>query len=206
MGDYETSSGAFFWLGVILKSVYRLIFVWTKKSYPDVLVLEYGADKPGDIDSLVKIIKPDVAIITAIGSLPVHVEFYDSPKSVAKEKARLVADLGASSVAILNVDEPVVFDIHKTAVAEVITFGFDSIADVRIAEYKNISKDGKPFGLFLKLGAHGNHASVTIEGVFGKSQAYAMAAAVAVGLVEGMKLIKIVEDAGFHLILAVSDI
>jgi len=193
LGDYKKSGGGFFWLGVISRAVFRLTFVWSSKNYPDVLVLEYGADKPGDIERLVKIIKPDIAVITAIGTLPVHVEFYDSPEDVAKEKAKLVENLGADGVAILNIDEPAVFNMRETALAEVMTYGFDSSADVRIAEYKNLSRDGRPFGLFVKLGADENHTSVTIDGVFGKSQAYAAAGAAAVGLVEGMNLAKIAE-------------
>ena len=193
LGDYKKPGGGFFWLGVIVRAIFRLAFVWTSKNYPDVLILEYGADKPGDIGKLVKIIKPDIAVITAVGSVPVHVEFYDSPEGVAKEKAKLVANLGAGGVAILNIDEPAVFNMRETALAQVMAYGFDSSADVRITEYKNQSRDGAPFGLFLKLGADENHASVTIDGVFGKSQAYAAAAAAAVGLVEGMNLAKIAE-------------
>ena len=193
LGNYKKSGGIFFWLGVIVRAVLRLTFVWSSKSYPDILVLEYGAEKPGDIEKLVKIIKPDIAVITAIGSVPAHVEFYESPQGVINEKAKLVADLGAGSIAILNVDEPAVLNIREIALAEVMTYGFDSSADVRITEFRNISKGGKPFGLFLKLGADNHHVSVTIDGIFGKSQAYAAAAATTVGLVEGMNLAKIAE-------------
>ncbi len=45
------------------------------KKYPEVLILEYGADRPGDIFRLMRIAQPDIGIVTAIGDVPVHVEF-----------------------------------------------------------------------------------------------------------------------------------
>jgi UDP-N-acetylmuramoyl-tripeptide--D-alanyl-D-alanine ligase len=193
LGDYETSRGALFWLGVVLRATLRLIFIRSSKKYPDVIILEYGADKPGDIKRLVRLVRPDVAVVTAVGNVPVHVEYYSSPEEVAREKEKLIENMGAGGIAVLNIDDPAVYDMRENAKTQVITFGTDSSADVRITEAKNISKNGEPFGLFLKLAAEKNHASVTMDGVFGKSQAHAAAAACAVGLIEGLKLAKIAE-------------
>lgn len=198
LGDYKTSGGALFWIGVLIKSTLRLIFVWSKKNYPDILVLEYGADKPGDIGKLVDIVKPNIAVITAVGKVPVHVEFYDSPEEVAKEKSSLINSLGAGSTAILNIDDPAVFDMRENARTEVTTYGFDSGADVRISGFKNETRDGKPYGISFRLSIDDSTALVKIDGVFGKSQAYAAGAAAAVGVTEGMKLIEIAETLPLH--------
>jgi len=198
LGEYDASGGAMFWLGVILKATFRLLFVWSDKDYPDVLILEYGADKPGDIKKLIEIAKPDVGVITAIGRLPVHVEFYNSPEEVAKEKATLINSLGASSHAVLNIDDPSVHGMRETALTEVLTYGLDSSADVRIDSFENINKNGKPYGLRLSIGADGNRAIIIIDGVFGKSQAYAAAAATVVGLIEGLNLNKIAESLALY--------
>jgi len=198
LGDYDVSGGALFWLRVILKAKFRLLFLWSKKSYPDVLVLEYGADKPGDIKKLVDIVTPDIGVVTAVGDIPVHIEFYDSANSIADEKANLIRNLGPTEKAILNIDDPRVHRMREVTLAEVMTFGFDSTADVRINDVKNNSKDGKPSGLLLKLGVDKNNATVEIDDVFGKSQAYAVAAATAVGLAEGMKLTTIMDALKFY--------
>lgn len=43
--------------------------------YPAWLVLEVGADRPGDISGVAKWLPVDVAVITRLPEVPVHVEF-----------------------------------------------------------------------------------------------------------------------------------
>lgn len=193
LGDYKTSGGILFWFWVILKAKIRLIFLWSKKNYPEVLVLEYGADQPGDIKRLVEIVEPDVGVVTAVGEVPVHIEFYDSADAIADEKANLVKKLGPTGRAVLNLDDPRVYKMREETRGQIITYGFDGSADVRIKEFENYSEEGRPKGLFLTLSVDGNDATVEIDGVFGKSQAYATAAAAAVGLSEGLNLAKIID-------------
>ena len=52
------------WLHVFFKSITMLLFHDTM--YPSYLILELGADRPGDIVYLRTIINPDIAIITFI--------------------------------------------------------------------------------------------------------------------------------------------
>ena len=193
IGYYENPGGIVLGLGALVKGVVQLLNPWAYKNYPEILILEYGADRPGDIDKLAKIASPNVGVVTAIGDVPVHIEFYKSVDEVVLEKSCLIKDLGPAGKAILNIDDPRVFGMREVAMTEIMTFGFDSSADVRISEYKNISEDGKPKGLFLKLIVDKNSVTTEIEGVFGKSQAYAAAAAVAVGLTEGINIHKIVD-------------
>ncbi len=75
------------------------------KKYPDILVLEYGADKPGDIKYLLKLARPTIGAITAVGDIPVHVEFYAGPDDVAREKGRLIESLNSTGFAVLNYDD-----------------------------------------------------------------------------------------------------
>ncbi len=193
LGDYGQSGGMMFGLGVVLKGILQLLLPWAGKNYPEILILEYGADKPGDIQRLVNIAAPDVGIVTAVGDVPVHIEFYKSVEEIVREKATLIKDLGPTGTAILNIDDPKVYGMREIAITEIVTFGFDSSADVRIVEFRNTSENGKPKGLYLKLGVDKNSAAVEIEGVFGKSQAYAAAAATAVGIAEGIGLHKIMD-------------
>jgi UDP-N-acetylmuramyl pentapeptide synthase len=42
--------------------------------------LEYGADRPGDLRYLLDIASPNISVITTVGDIPVHVEYYGGPE------------------------------------------------------------------------------------------------------------------------------
>jgi UDP-N-acetylmuramoyl-tripeptide--D-alanyl-D-alanine ligase len=180
-----------FWIKVILKSVFQIIF--KNKNYPQVLILEYGADRPGDIRYLLNIARPDIGIITAIGEIPVHVEFYSSPEEVALEKSRLIMNIPAYSYVILNYDDDTVMNIKHRTRAHILTFGFNDGADVQIINFENKIENNKPLGIVFKIKYENNVVPVRIFGAFGKSHAYACACACALGLVFEMNLIEIAE-------------
>jgi len=96
LSDYSAITGRLFWLRVILSSIKNLVL---RADYPEILVLEYGADKPGDLNYLLSIAQPQIGVITAVGEIPVHVEFYSGPEEVAREKAKLVESLSSSGIA-----------------------------------------------------------------------------------------------------------
>ena len=87
--------------------------------------MEYGADRPGDIKYLLSIARPNISVITAIGDIPVHVEYYAGPDEVAREKGRLIEYLPVGGFAILNGDDDVVMNLQSRTRARVMTFGFD---------------------------------------------------------------------------------
>jgi UDP-N-acetylmuramoyl-tripeptide--D-alanyl-D-alanine ligase len=65
-----------------------LVLFISKQRYPEWLVLEVGADRPGDISSLAKWLRVDIAVITRLPEVPVHVEFFASLRRCAKKKPR----------------------------------------------------------------------------------------------------------------------
>lgn len=73
------------WAKILLTAPLRTIFTF---SYPKYLVLEYAADKPKDIEYLLKIAEPDIAVITNFGVA--HLEAFKSPEKIAQEKWKLV--------------------------------------------------------------------------------------------------------------------
>ncbi len=189
----------FFWAKVLVASTWRLI----KRDgrYPEILVLEYGADRPGDIRALLRIVRPNVSVITAIGDTPVHVEFYAGPEEVAREKARLIETLSSSGFAVLNGDDERVADLAPRTRARVVSYGFEKGVAVRVARFENWTEKSDdesrvgeiPRGIAFKLEYGGSSVPVKIEGVFGKAHGYAAAAAGAIGLIFGMNLVKIAE-------------
>lgn len=186
-----------FWFKTIVNSFFRLIF-GKKSDYPEMLILEYGADRPGDLDYLLDIARPQIAVITAVGDVPVHVEYYDGPESVAKEKAKIVRALPAAGFAVLNHDDQTVLDIKKSVNVPIFTFGSSEGAQMRISGFENRSDNGRPSGIIFKLEYNNNSVPVRIDGAFGKAQAYAAAAAACVGVGFGFSLQRIAEALAYY--------
>jgi UDP-N-acetylmuramoyl-tripeptide--D-alanyl-D-alanine ligase len=181
-----------FWIKVILGSVWRIIFS-SPADYPEILVLEYGADRPGDIKYLLSIARPNISVITVIGDIPVHVEYYGGPDEVAREKGRLIEYLPAGGFAVLNGDDEAVMDLQSRTRARVMTFGFEKGCEVRISRFENKMKDGQPSGISFKLEHGSGVVPVRIDNVFGRAHAYAAGAAAAIGVAFGMNLVAISE-------------
>lgn len=178
--EYNESSGPGFWFKVLAQG----FFGWfLPLGYPEVLVLEYGAGQPGDIKYLAHSFRPHVGVVTSVGDIPVHVEFFASPKELAAEKAHLVRDLSAQDIAVLNADDLTVLEMKDKTKARIATFGFDELATVWISNLEtSLDHDGKPVGVVFKLHNDGSFVPVKITGSLGKGQALAAAAAAAVGL------------------------
>lgn len=200
---YEGGNTFWFWTRVLFSSFLGLFFT---RNYPDVLILEYGADKPGDIKKLVQKFKPHIGVVTAIGDVPVHVEFFSGPEAVAREKAQLVGALKPTDYAILNCDDEMVFDMKKKTKAKVLTFGFGEGAGVRISNFSYKTEDYMPIGVSFKLNYSGEHllagrqgfVPVDINGSLGRSQAWSAAAAAAVGIALGMNLVEISDALSYY--------
>jgi UDP-N-acetylmuramoyl-tripeptide--D-alanyl-D-alanine ligase len=192
----------FFWTKVLTTSWWRVIFA-DRDKYPEIVILEYGADRPGDLKYLLSVARPNLSVITAVGDIPVHVEFFAGPEEVAREKARLIEYLPSAGFAVLNHDDRSVMGVKDRTRAHVITFGFGSGADVKISRFENQAEDdsprsgsggaGRPAGISFRLEYGGVGVPVRLDGVFGRAQAYAAGAAASIGLVFGLNLVKIAE-------------
>jgi UDP-N-acetylmuramoyl-tripeptide--D-alanyl-D-alanine ligase len=192
---YEQGSSPWFWLKVVVVGCWSLV---VDQNYPKILVLEYGADKPGDIKKLVKKFKPHIGVVTAVGEVPVHVEFFAGPEAVAREKSKLVEVLEATDYAILNSDDDIVLDMKKRTKATALTYGFGEGAEIRISNFSYKTDNNIPLGISFKLHYGPNSfVPVNVIGSLGPSQAYAAAAAAAVGIAMDMNLVEI-SDALSH--------
>lgn len=73
----------FLWLYVFFVAIMRLC-----KSYPRYLILEYGIDHPGEMDFLISIATPDIAVLTPVESN--HLEQFGSLESYRNNKLKLI--------------------------------------------------------------------------------------------------------------------
>src|SRR5258706_9764816 len=67
-------------------------------------ILELGTSKKGDMDLLVDLARPKVALITNVGKD--HLEFLGTPEGVLKENQKLFDALPKDGIAVINLDDP----------------------------------------------------------------------------------------------------
>lgn len=173
------------WLGIILKG-FKVFLL--EMDYPEYLILEMGVDAPKDMEKMTAWIKPDVGVITAFGSAPVHLENFKNPADLMKEKWKLIEKLEDDDTAILNGDDKTIVSYGKKLKIKTLSFGFSETADICASNYK-INSDGVVF----KISYGGNIVPVKLNMVFGRQNVYTAMSAIAVGLSCGINLIKCVE-------------
>ncbi len=182
------------WLRNIILGAWRVI---SRAPYPQMLVLELGVDRPGDFDSLLRWIKPTIAVVTAIGEVPVHVEYFTSAEGVAKEKAKLVEVVSADGFVILNADDPLVLSMRERAKAHVLTYGAHKESALITSGYKALfSRSHKSSGISFRIDYDGKSIPIKNQNVIGIQSMYALLAAAAVGLAKGLNLIEVAEGLG----------
>lgn len=87
----------------------------------EVLVVEMGMDRFGQLDVLSRLAQPDVAVITMIGEA--HIEFFKTRGKIADAKFEIVNGLKEDGILIYNGDEPLLRERAKDITQETFTFG-----------------------------------------------------------------------------------
>ena len=163
------------------------------KNYPEMLVLEMGADRPGDIASLISLAPSDIGVLTAIA--PTHLEKFLTMENVAAEKRLIVTRLRRGGVAIINADDELTSKTEVPGGVTAFSYGFKEGAKVRGSDLiiSNDLVSGKAVvrGLSFKISYAGSSVPILLRGVVGKPSTMAALAACAVGLHYGMNLIDI---------------
>ncbi len=185
IGDFKQVSGKLFWIKVVLTGIKTILL---KTDYPEILVLEYAADKPGDLDYLINIAKPHISVISGISKYPVHVEYYASPTEVVREKSKLIRCLSENDFAVINADDEFTKFLGKETKAVTVSFGFYKSSDVCINDFENDIERGVPKGISFKLVSENKILPIKLAGVLGKAQSYAFASAIAVAEILGFDI------------------
>lgn len=184
-----------------LETAGRSFIKWTKNllrafltillpiDYPKVLILELGADKPGDISYLLKLIKPylKIGIITAVKES--HLEFFKKEEKIFEEKAKLVKALSQEDWAIINIDCERAKKMVNETKAKLLSFGFKEEAQFRASDPIYLSS-----GISFKIHFQGNVVPIRLSEIFAEHQVYQILAAGGVGTCYGLTLIEIVES------------
>lgn len=175
------------WFRVFIYGLWIIIF---PIKYPKVLILEMGADRPGDIRYLTDLVKCQIGIVTEVGQS--HIEFFGSLENIAKEKGELVRSLADKGLAILNADNPLVLGMAADLKSAVVTFGFGELSDLRATDIAfNYSEKAEIQGLSFKLNFRGTSIPVRLNNILAKHQIYSALIAAAVAEELGMNLVEI---------------
>ncbi|HEY4775560.1 MAG TPA: UDP-N-acetylmuramoylalanyl-D-glutamyl-2,6-diaminopimelate--D-alanyl-D-alanine ligase [Xanthobacteraceae bacterium] len=127
-------------------------------------VFEIGMNHAGEITPLAKLVRPHVAIVTAVE--PVHLEFFASVEAIADAKAEIFSGVEPGGAAVVNRDNAHFARLARHARGaglRVVSFGEHADADARLLgcelqpEGSVVEADILGARLSYRLGAPGRH-------------------------------------------------
>ena len=128
-------------------------------------VFEIGMNHAGEIEPLVKMVRPHVAIITTVE--PVHLEFFAGIEAIADAKAEIFEGVEAGGAVVLNRDNSQFARLSRRAkqcgIARIVSFGADKRAEARLldislhATCSAVHADILGHEVTYKLGMPGRH-------------------------------------------------
>ncbi|MBI3627293.1 MAG: UDP-N-acetylmuramoyl-tripeptide--D-alanyl-D-alanine ligase [Candidatus Sungbacteria bacterium] len=189
LGWHNSAKNIFGWFIQLLRLPLSLML----DSGVDILVLEMGADHPGDIDYLTKLARPDIGVLTAIGDLPVHAEFFASTDELVREKSLLVQRTDPLGHVFLNADDPKVCSMSALAKAAVHLVGEAAGAEFKVENIELRAHNNFPEGLSYKIRYRGLQIPIRLYGSLSRPQVLASAFAFAIGVIFRLNPIEIVE-------------
>lgn len=127
-------------------------FFWSKPY--DIILLEYGIDRPGEMDFLLTIAKPHIGIFTAIDA--VHSEQFGNPAEIAREEVKMLKN--TLDIGFLNANDAYAIQLKEHLHIDYLTYQtewYDIAADIYFKDEKFFVSDfkggvGVQFHLWIK--------------------------------------------------------
>lgn len=167
------------WMKVFLDGIELLVL---PSHYPKLLVLEVGADRPGDLSRILRFITPDVVVVTRLPEVPVHVEAYASPQAVRDEEFAPAYALPSGAPLIISADDPYAASMAAKLEVEIITYGLAEGATVKLGAPAVLIEDGEAAGMHSPVRVGGADFDLKVHGALGRQQLFAPAAALGAAL------------------------
>jgi UDP-N-acetylmuramyl pentapeptide synthase len=179
------------WMGVAWRWIETVLF---SRKYPEILVLELGIDRPGDMDYLLDFLPVQVGVLTNVSIS--HLEFFKKVEQIAKEKGKLIRRLPKDGTAVLCADDSLVMKLQERTKANVLTYGIREEKSAVRAEHAVFSGNAGRFeGCGFKLAYGGITLPVRLPHVVAEHHIPAVLAAASVGLAFKMHLVDIASAA-----------
>lgn len=174
------------WFRVFLK---WLTVVMLPYNYPEILVLEMGVDRPGDMEYLVSFIPTKVGILTQISSS--HLEYFKDIEHIAQEKGKIGKIIPDDGIIIFNSDDKILLKMKELMKGKSMTFSIENSADVKASDIVYNYQGEKLSGIGFKLNYQGKIIPVRLRYVLARHQVYAALAGVAAGIFFKINLVDI---------------
>lgn len=197
IGSQLSTSSIFQWIKVILKWIIIMIF---PTKYPKVLVLEMGADRPGDIKYFFNFIPISVGVLTNISGS--HLEYFKTKDAIIREKSYILSKLPSNGLGIYNYDNRDVREAGEKNKISTLSYGLEDGAKIRATDilfgYQKVV-DSKGMerqilrGTSFKLNYKGKIIPIRMENCIGEPSVYSALAAFATGEYFNLNLIEIAE-------------
>lgn len=183
------------WLENLVEGFHLLV---SKHNYPEWLVLEVGADRPGDIKRL-HWLRPHIVVYTRFPDVPVHVEFFSSPEEVTSEKCELGKALRPNGTLIINADDEKMRNLPLENGQRVLSYGVAEDATVRGSDMKAYYDGNTPAGMACTVSFQNEHAEIRIPDVVGTHHLHPFLAALTVAVSEGVAFSHAVQNASTYM-------
>lgn len=149
------------------------------------VVVEMGMTRAGEITELAAIVRPDVGVVTNVGTA--HMEQLGSIERIADAKAELVASLPAGGIAILNGDDERVRAMASRTQGHVHVYGLQPEFTLWADQIQSHGLDG------ISLRFHHGRESVAARlPLLGRHSVHSALAAASVGLSQGQSWAEII--------------
>ncbi len=176
--------------------MFQVIFVWIKKiiycQYPEVIIVEFGIDRVGDMDYLTKIAPPDIAILTAISYA--HSEFFKDIDEIKAEKQKIITNLKRDGIAVINYDDENVRSVMGKAKAKIITYGTNKEADFIASDTEICFYRCHETGISFKLNYKEKIIPVRLDNIIAKHFIYAILSGIVVADILDINVIDVIKD------------
>ncbi|TQF09866.1 UDP-N-acetylmuramoyl-tripeptide--D-alanyl-D-alanine ligase, partial [Myxococcus llanfairpwllgwyngyllgogerychwyrndrobwllllantysiliogogogochensis] len=103
-------------------------------------VIEVGMNRPGEIQRLTRVVRPDAGVITVVQ--PEHLEGLGSLQGVADAEGEMFQEMGHGTTIVVNADDPLIPAQAERSEANRLTFGRAEDADVRLVSVETKGRDG----------------------------------------------------------------
>lgn len=186
IGEQNAWNDPIGWIKVILSGLRQMLA--KKGTFPKVLVLEVGADRPGDISAIAAWLQPHIVVLTRLPDVPVHIEFFPTLESLVAEKLSLARGARKEATIILNADDPRIIASKPTLPFRTVTYGTTGdhttlrASNVQILPVSEISTGGLNF----KLDFDGKSFPVNLPNIY--SEGFLSVALASLGVAYAMKM------------------
>jgi len=127
----------------------------------DIAIIEIGANKPGEIEMICKIIKPEMGIITNISEA--HLSNFGSINEIAKTKSALFTSLPPHGIAFINLDDPLISTMNVSCSR--IEYSLNTTADYQ-GEWNDTTKILNLNGVLIRLKSYPKTMSINSLAVY----------------------------------------